>query len=320
VRRWGISLASLASGTVTLAIFRRGLPHVGWIVGYLIVLWLLFTLTSQLRRRLLSRAGPRVVAAADYTVQTLYHGLLLFVLPGYLASTTFDGPTAPFFVVLAAATLLTTIDPWYQALVHPRPWLARGLCALAIFAGWNVALPLVGVPPSPARLLAALLAGLAATPGRGGASEGFGLASARRVLLTGLGALGAAWLVPGAIPPAPLHLVAAVMARDILERAPVGVVDRISRAELAAGPGLYAFTPVAGPRGLAQRVTHRWRHRGRTVSEVALPTPVLGGRAGGFRTFSRKTAFPPDPVGPWTVDVLTPAGQLIGRVRFAVDP
>jgi hypothetical protein len=320
LRRWGISLASLASGTLTLVVFRRGLPHVSWIVGYLIVLWLLFTLTSQLRRRLLSQAGPRVVAAADYTVQTLYHGLLLFVLPGYLASTTFDGPTAPFFLVLAAATLLTTIDPWYRILVHPRPWLARGLCALALFAGWNVALPLVGMPPAPARLLAALLAGLAVTPGRGGEPDPLGLRSARRAALTGLAALAAAWLFPGAIPPAPLHLVSPVMARDLLEREPVGRVDRITRAELRAGRGLYAFTPVAGPRGLTQHVTHRWRHRGRTVTEVALTTPIQGGRPTGFRTYTHKTDFPADPAGPWTVDVLTPAGQLIGRVRFQVDP
>ena len=44
------------------------------------------------------------------------------------------------------------------------------------------------------------------------------------------------------------------------------------------------------------------------------------GRPTGFRTYTHKTDFPADPVGPWTVDVLTPAGQLIGRVRFQVDP
>ena len=32
--RWGISVASLASGVATLVVFRRGLPHVGWIVGF----------------------------------------------------------------------------------------------------------------------------------------------------------------------------------------------------------------------------------------------------------------------------------------------
>jgi hypothetical protein len=30
--------------------------------------------------------------------------------------------------------------------------------------------------------------------------------------------------------------------------------------------------------------------------------------------------FPADPVGRWTVDVRTGAGQLIGRLRFRVTP
>jgi hypothetical protein len=55
------------------------------------------------------------------------------------------------------------------------------------------------------------------------------------------------------------------------------------------------------------------------VSTVSLATPVQGGRLGGFRTYSRKTDFPPDARGSWTVDVVTAAGQLIGRVRFRVD-
>ncbi|MGH7355330.1 MAG: DUF2914 domain-containing protein, partial [Candidatus Rokuibacteriota bacterium] len=38
----------------------------------------------------------------------------------------------------------------------------------------------------------------------------------------------------------------------------------------------------------------------------------------GFRTWSRKTSFPRDPVGRWTVDVVTDGGQLIGRLSFRV--
>ena len=44
LRRWGISFASLAGGILTLFVFRRGLPHVAWIIGYLLLLWLLFAL------------------------------------------------------------------------------------------------------------------------------------------------------------------------------------------------------------------------------------------------------------------------------------
>ena len=62
-----------------------------------------------------------------------------------------------------------------------------------------------------------------------------------------------------------------------------------------------------------------WRQDGHALDVVRL-TPVEGGRREGFRTFSRKTAFPADPVGRWTVDVMTGHGQLIGRVRFRVVP
>ena len=55
------------------------------------------------------------------------------------------------------------------------------------------------------------------------------------------------------------------------------------------------------------------------VSTVSLPTPVQGGRLGGFRTYSRKSDFPADARGRWSVDVVTAAGQLVGRVRFRVD-
>jgi hypothetical protein len=265
LRRWGISLASLASGFATLVIFRRGVPHVGWIIGYVVVLWLLFAVLSQLRGALLARGRHLVVAAGDYTIQTLYHGLLLFVLPGYFASTTFDSATAVFFAALAAAALLTTVDPWYRVVVHPRPWLGLAFCGFALFAGLNVALPLVGVPP------------------------------------------------------APISLVRPTLARAVADLEPLDPVTHVTREELRAWGGVVAFTPVAAPAALRQPIEHRWRHEGRVVSTVRLTTPVQGGRPGGFRTFSRKTDFPHDAEGRWTVDVVTASGQLIGRLRFRVD-
>jgi hypothetical protein len=70
---------------------------------------------------------------------------------------------------------------------------------------------------------------------------------------------------------------------------------------------------------LHQPVAHVWRLRGRVVDVVSL-SPVRGGRREGFRTYSRKTWFPPDPVGRWSVDVVTESGQLIGRLRFRITP
>jgi hypothetical protein len=83
--------------------------------------------------------------------------------------------------------------------------------------------------------------------------------------------------------------------------------------------GLVAYTAIYAPAGLRQAVRHVWRHDGQVVEVVGL-SPVLGGRREGYRTYSRKTAFPADPQGRWSVDVVTASGQLIGRLRFRVDP
>jgi hypothetical protein len=320
VVRWAVSIASLIAGLVTLFVFRRGVPHVGWIAGYVVVLWLLFAALAQLRARLLARGRRLVVVAADYTIQTLYHGLLLFVLPGYLACTTFDGITLPFMVVLAAAALLTTVDPWYRILVHPHPWGGRILFAFAIFAGLNVALPLVGVPPAWALPASAALAGLSLAPALVERAGSWPRAAAYAVL-SAAGAAGLAWLALPAIPPAPLQLMKPTIARDIANLEPLEPVgDRLEARTLAAWGALVAFTPVVAPAGLRQAIVHEWRHDGRVVARVPLPTPVLGGRSAGFRTYSRKADFGAAPAGRWSVDVVTASGQLIGRVRFTVVP
>jgi hypothetical protein len=319
LRRWGVSLASLASGVATLVVFRRGVPHVGWIVGYVVMLWLLFLVLGQARAALLARGHRFVVTAGDYTIQTLYHGLLLFVLPGYFASTTFDAVTVVFFVVLAAAALLTTVDPWYHALVHPRPWLGVAFFGFSLFAGLNVALPLIGVPPAGAVVGSAALAALGLTPTHVGRDGSRARAVARAGGVVALASL-TAWGVRPAIPPAPLSLVHPTLARDVHDLEPVEPVTHVTTEQLRTWGGLVAFTPVVAPATLRQPIEHRWRHEGRVVSAVRLPTPVRGGRLGGFRTYSRKTDFPAPAHGRWTVDVVTASGQLIGRVRFQVAP
>jgi hypothetical protein len=138
-------------------------------------------------------------------------------------------------------------------------------------------------------------------------------------MLAGFAAAAAAgrWCV--VIPPAPMFL-----ARADLEWN-VGTLDSLEpeAGAIPAGDlharGLVARTAIYAPAGLRQPVEHVWRQDGEVVNVVRL-TPVQGGRRDGFRTFSRKTAFPADAVGRWHVDVTTEAGQLIGRLRFRVVP
>ena len=313
LRRWGISFASLGGGILTLFVFRRGLPHVAWIIGYLLLLWLLFALITQARQA----THPLLASALDYTVQTLYHGLLLFVLPAYYAAATLTSVNIVFVALLAALVLLATFDPWYQALVHPRPWLGAIFFVVSIFAALNVALPLLGVQPFVALLLSAWTAVVATTPAVRRVLDWPWSASVLTTMLAGVFAVVAVAVSCPFIPPAPLFVARARLAWtvetvDSLEPAP-----RTIRVDDLRQRGLTAFTAIYAPAGLRQPVAHVWKQNGR-VRDIVTFAAIAGGRREGYRTWSRKTSFPDDPRGRWSVEVMTTSGQLIGRLTFRV--
>ena len=320
IAEWGVSFASLTGGVLTLFVFRRGLPNVAYLVGYLLLLWLIFAVLVELRQPLAEsgrRSGRLVVTAADYTIQTLYHGLLLFVLPAYWASTTLTSRNVLFLGLLVLLTLLATFDPWYRAIVHPRPWLGYVFFVVSIFAALNVALPLVGLPPFWALMASAFAASLAITPvvRRAGDRTWVGalrVTVALGVVAVALAAVGRAW-----IPPAPLFMARAAILWDVLDLDAIEALPTTLSAAEVRERGLVAYTAIYAPAGLRQSVSHVWRHRGRVIEVVSL-APVLGGRREGYRTYSRKTSFPEDSEGRWSVDVVTASGQLIGRLRFRI--
>ena len=319
---WPVSIVSLALGLAALFVFRRGLPHVRWIIGYLLLLWLLVAVVFQVRDTLAAserRAHRFVLTATEYAIQTLYHGVLLFLLPAYYAAATLTSVNAVFVAVLVALAVLATFDPWYRAIVHPRPWLGHGFLLISMFGALNVALPLVGVPPFTALLASAGVSVVALTPAVCRAREWRWFTGLAVTTVAGLAAAAAAGHWCAVIPPAPMFLARARLAWiagtvDSLE--PVAGAVRVTELRER---GLEAHTAIYAPAGLRQPVEHVWRREGRVVDVVRLLT-VEGGRREGYRTFSRKTAFPPDAVGAWSVDVTTAAGQLIGRLRFSVVP
>ena len=320
---WPISIASLILGFAVLFVFRRGLPHVGWMVGYLLLLWLVSVFVTELRGSASTR--PRrgvVVTVGDYTIQTLYHNLLLFVLPAYYAAATLDSPNVIFPALVAAGALVTAIDPLYRRLVHPRPWFNHALLGFSFFAALNVALPLIGAQNLLALEGSAVLAALALAPAfrRGRAStwlRAHGLA-----LAAALVALALIWYGRPLVPPAPLFLARAVLARGVAELEPVDPVPGgvIPGATVLEWGEMAAYTAVYAPAGVRQPIVHVWWRDGAPLARVALPTPVQGGRRQGFRTFSRFAELKPPVVGRYQVDVVTVSGQLIGRLRFTVTP
>jgi hypothetical protein len=186
-----------------------------------------------------------------------------------------------------------------------------------VFGALNLALPLVGVAPFAALLVSAWLAVVALTPAVCQARRWRWLTGLAVTTLAGLAAAAAAGHWCAVIPPAPMFLARAGLAWT------VGTVESLEPVAAAIHAadlherGLVAHTAIYAPAGLRQPVEHVWRREGRVVDVVRL-LPVEGGRREGYRTFSRKTAFPADPRGRWSVDVTTAAGQLIGRLSFRV--
>ena len=313
LRRWGVSLASLGGGFMTLFVFRRGLPHVAWIIGYLLLLWLFFAVITQARQA----AHPRLAGALDYTVQTLYHGLLLFILPAYYAAATPTSVNIVFVALLAALVLLATFDPWYKALVHPRPWLGAVFFVVSLFAALNVALPLLGVRPYVALMLSAWSAVVACTPAVRRATLWPWSSSAGATVSLGLLAAGLVSVSCFVIPPAPLFVARARLTWTVATIESLEPVTGAIRANDLRERGLTAYTAIYAPAGLRQPVAHVWRQNG-DIRDIVSFDAITGGRREGYRTRSRKTTFPDDPVGRWTVDVMTTSGQLIGRLRFRV--
>jgi hypothetical protein len=319
LRRWGISLASFVGGLLTLFVFRREVTQVRWIIGYLLLLWLLFAVMAQRRQTLEARGRRLIVTAADYLIQTLYHGVLLFMLPVYWASTTLTSSNALFLGVLVVLALLATFDPWYRAVVHPFPWIGYLFFLVAVFGTLNLALPLVGVPPGLALLLAAWMTVVALTPTLGRVLTLPWLPALGAAALIGVAVAALAWAGRAWIPPVPMFLSRATMTWDVGSGEALEPQVGAIHAEDLRQRGLVAYTAIYAPAGLRQAVSHVWRREGAVVDVVRL-SPVHGGRREGFRTFSRKTGFPADPVGRWTVDVVTASDQLVGRLRFHVLP
>ncbi|MDB5254369.1 MAG: hypothetical protein JWL80_435 [Parcubacteria group bacterium] len=87
---------------------------------------------------------------------------------------------------------------------------------------------------------------------------------------------------------------------------------------LVSGHPVYAFSAVFSPASLNTNIIHEWQYQdaqGNWVTSGRISLPVEGGRDGGYRTYSIRANLS---AGKWRVNVATPDGQLIGRMKFNV--
>ena len=86
------------------------------------------------------------------------------------------------------------------------------------------------------------------------------------------------------------------------------------------GEEVYVWSAVFAPSGLSTTIFHEWQH----YDEVShswqtmslLSFAINGGRDGGYRGYTSKDNLAE---GAWRVNVITPYGQVIGRVTFTVE-
>lgn len=311
--RFLLAPLSFGAGLASFLLIERREWLAQWISALLILGWLLILAEEALARRLrLSRGVLR------FGIQAIQQETFFFTLPFFLHTTTWSTGQAFFTAAALAAALCSMWDPLYFGRIARRPWLYLGFHALAVYIGaLTVAPVLLHLTTTQTLALASAAVAVLAVPSLLHLIER-GRPLHWVMLLGGALALGAvSWALRPWVPPATLWLHEAMLTErvDAETRLPGIALLSASPAHLHE-QGLYAFTAIRAPRGLRERVYHRWLHEGVEVDRIALE--IVGGRAEGYRAWSYKRGFPVDPRGDWKVQVVTEGGQLIGQFGFRV--
>ena len=90
--------------------------------------------------------------------------------------------------------------------------------------------------------------------------------------------------------------------------------------KIVGGGSVYAYSAIFSPRNLNITIIHEWQHyeeaRREWKTERVVNLPVVGGRDGGFRTYSARLNLEP---GKWRVNIKTEQNQTI-HPCFHVSP
>lgn len=314
-----IALASFAAGLASFLLVQRQESFAQALVVVLPLGWLAALVEPLLLPHLESRGWLRhSPLLIRYAQQALHQESFFFTLPFFLATTTWASAQPLFLVLLGTLALASIIDPIYMERIAARPARLWTLHAIAAFITVLTAAPMLWrITTATSLALAIAAAALLSVPALAHALKGrrlwrwplaLAIASALAFLLYALRPL---------IPPATLRVykASATTSINIDARAPGAPLKEIDAAALQRD-GVYAWTPIHAPRGLAERIEHQWWHEGRLIDRI--PIEIHGGREQGYRAWTHKTAFPPDPRGDWQIRVVTQSDQLIGIVRLRV--
>lgn len=314
---WLLPAISFSWGWISFVMVRRGegLAHTMALLAFIGWPWLL--IEPFIRKYLEKRTpGKLTELAINFITQSLQQELLFFALPFIIGATQLDIGQIIFAASVIAAALVSTIDPIYNRHIAANPisnFVFHGYCswlAALVVLPMVVHLPLERAAPA---ALAFVIVWLAITLRR---SLRALTNMKQRAIWIGLCICvpSAIWFLRNDIPAAGLSTRDACITQSITDLVPGPPVTTVSSADLQRG--VIAFVAIRAPTGLAQTLVFEWRHNG-SVEKIG--AEIQGGSKTGYRTWSRKQKFPIDAVGEWTVDVLTPQGQLLKRMHFRVE-
>lgn len=87
-----------------------------------------------------------------------------------------------------------------------------------------------------------------------------------------------------------------------------------------ANETVYAFSAIFSPINFTTEIVHQWQYYDKQkeawVDSTRVIIPITGGREAGYRLYSVKQNTTP---GQWRVRVMTPSGQILGRINFMIE-
>ena len=327
---WLHSAYALGLGISVILFAQKGFDHARLLCWSLAGAWLLVIVAFRLfgdkeRQGTEHMPGTKKLGffAMTYALKNLYQGMLFFLVPFYWKAATFDSVNALVPIGLIVCAVLSTLDLFFDRVLMRFRILAGLFNAVALFGCVTIVIP--ALLPS-TRTVVSLM--VAAPLGVLSLATLFvrrsmwkkPLPAALLVLGMGGASVGA-YAARRAIPPAPMYVAHAALGTSVREDGLLTMeVDNIAAEEL---PHLLGVTDVELPGGKGDTLLHVWRHRGKEIlrsSEVTARVMSGARREGTMRMRSslKEATLPDDATGPWSLDVETEDGQLVGRTRFRV--
>jgi hypothetical protein len=310
---------SLGVGVLARVLSKHDIEFAPKAVALLIVAWTLpIVMARVLPDPPPDTAEPRWRRAvrktgAPFVVVVLYKNVLFFLVPIWFGAAHFPSLNMGAPLVLAAMALATCFAHQFQHHVVERPVRRVLWSAVVLFAALVPATAVLAfTTPRVSLFIAALMSAAVATAALKGEEDPLSRRAIGGILLGAVPVAALVVLAAPLLPPVPAACLDTGAGTAIVNRNLDGRADTFAHGTHR----VYAWFAVRLPSRYRQQVIFEWFHDGAAVGEPIVST-IEGGRAGGYRTSTSKTA--PGP-GRWRADLLNESGQLIGRVKFDVAP